>query len=205
MGKLQVQEVFAGGNIRHSDRRKRPLSLTDLDPKLMADNTADVDLFFHANSKAWYDSTGRPYRHGYLLYGPPGTGKTSLSAALASHCDVPLFIVSQLGMDDNQLKQAFGKLTSPSVVLIEDIDCAGADIKNRGAHSRDMQWLESEDEAEDVTPEELSVESMFTRLVDNQKKANAAVLREVAEFEKGNQRNHQQRVRSHAECPPSHR
>ena len=92
--KLNVIEMQAGAPDKSQQRNKLPLSRVDLNRELKDEITADVELFFRKGSQACYESTGRLYRHGYLLYGPPGTGKTCLSIALASHCNVPLMIIN---------------------------------------------------------------------------------------------------------------
>ncbi|KAF1840281.1 P-loop containing nucleoside triphosphate hydrolase protein [Cucurbitaria berberidis CBS 394.84] len=135
--RLNVIEIQAGATDRLQQRNKRPLSMVDLDPELMDEITKDVQQFFRKDTLAWYTSIGQPYRRGYLLHGPPGTGKTTLSTALASHCDIPLVIITLLGMDDIKLKEAFDRAPSKSIILLEDIDCAGADVSSHGAQATD--------------------------------------------------------------------
>lgn len=131
--KLTCLKVVAGCQDVSSTSNKRPLSTIDLEPLLKDYITRDVELFFGEDSPDFYENTGQPYRRGYLLYGPPGTGKTSVSKAIASHINVPLVLVTLKGMDDKDLMDAFGRLPYRCVVLLEDIDCAGADIDNRDA------------------------------------------------------------------------
>ena len=144
--KLNIIEMQAGAPDKNQQRKKLPCSMIDLDPNMMDDIIADVDDFFHRDSQDWYESTGRRYRRGYLFCGPPGTGKTSLSSALASHCNVPLVIIHMRDMGDNQLKEAFDRVPFKSVVLLEDIDCAGADVSQRGGQAgyRGAQYMGEE-------------------------------------------------------------
>ncbi|KAI1686997.1 RPT1, ATP-dependent 26S proteasome regulatory subunit [Pyrenophora tritici-repentis] len=137
-GNLHVMEIIPNPGKEIADnrlvqRKKRPMSTVDLDPQMMQDILKDVELFFHKESQIWYEHTGRPWRHGYLLHGPPGTGKSSLITAIASHMNVFLCVINLQGMDDEDLKQCFDRVPPRSVVAIEDIDCVGADIGNRGA------------------------------------------------------------------------
>ncbi|EDU44506.1 ATP-dependent chaperone [Pyrenophora tritici-repentis Pt-1C-BFP] len=77
-GNLHVMEIIPNPGKEIADnrlvqRKKRPMSTVDLDPQMMQDILKDVELFFHKESQIWYEHTGRPWRHGYLLHGPPGT------------------------------------------------------------------------------------------------------------------------------------
>ncbi|KAH7392269.1 hypothetical protein DE146DRAFT_618331 [Phaeosphaeria sp. MPI-PUGE-AT-0046c] len=130
---LTCLKVVAGCSDVSSTCKKRPLSTIDLDPTLKDYISRDAGLFFGDDSPVFYENTGQPYRRGYLLYGPPGTGKTSVSKAIASHFNVPLVLITLKGMDDKDLMDAFGRLPYRCVVLLEDIDCAGADVNNRDA------------------------------------------------------------------------
>lgn len=135
---LGVTKMIAGTADAITQRSKRPLSTIDLEPALMARITHDAEVFFGEDSREFYQSIGQPYRRGYLLYGPPGTGKTSISVAIASHFNVPLIRVTLKGMDDRDLMAAFGRLPSACVVLLEDVDCAGAEVENRDTKANGM-------------------------------------------------------------------
>ncbi|XP_006455635.1 hypothetical protein AGABI2DRAFT_180594 [Agaricus bisporus var. bisporus H97] len=74
----------------------------------------------------WYQTTGIPYRRGYLLYGPPGSGKTSTVYALAGELELEIYSLSlaSSSMDDSLLAAAVGCIPKRSIFLLEDIDCA---------------------------------------------------------------------------------
>lgn len=93
-------------------RTKRPLSSIDVAPAKMNEIRKDAERYFHPSSQMFYEATGNPYRRGFLLYGPPGTGKTSLSVALASDFNFPLWIISLAKCDDKDLQRAFELLPS---------------------------------------------------------------------------------------------
>ncbi|CAO2652237.1 Nn.00g005200.m01.CDS01 [Neocucurbitaria sp. VM-36] len=166
--KLSVIEMQAGAPDKTQQRNKLLLSMVDLNQKLKDEITADVNQFFHHSTPAWYQDTGRPYRHGYLLYGPPGTGKTSLSTALASHCNIPLVIISLRSMDDNQLKQGF---------------------YNRAARATDINSNRTRDNPSDASTivpggdRASAFESTMNRFMDEQNVANHRVLSRVTTME----------------------
>lgn len=88
--------------------------------------TTSLDNFIA--KKEWYKDNVIPYHFGIMLYGPPGTGKTSIAQAIANYIpksrliyltgdmlsDLPTFI-------ENDRFLSYGK--TPSVFLVEDIDC----------------------------------------------------------------------------------
>lgn len=81
------------------------------------------------SSRDWYASVGVPYRRGYLFYGPPGNGKSSLCLVMASDLGLPVYILSlSAANDDTALNDALNNMTSPSILVIEDIDCVGVPV-----------------------------------------------------------------------------
>ncbi|KAL1799591.1 hypothetical protein ACET3X_003628 [Alternaria dauci] len=182
--KLNDVELQANARMdRNFDRPKRPLSTIDLEPKMMQDIIDDVELFFHKDSQDWYQNSGRPYRHGYLLTGPPGSGKSSLLAGIASHANVPLFLVNLQGMDDNDLKEAFNRIPFWSCVALEDIDCVGADVGNRGAQKPKPQSQPRNESSECAKPPKDAplnpVEALMTKFIQKQATASEMVLDQV--------------------------
>lgn len=131
--KLSIIKIVAGSRDVTTKRNKRPLSSIDLEPGLKDDITRDAELFFGEGSQYFFEASSQPWRRGYLHHSAPGCGKSSLSVALASHFNVPLVLVTLKGMDDKDLMDAFGRLPHRCVVLLEDIDCAGAEVENRYA------------------------------------------------------------------------
>lgn len=177
--KLPVVEMGAHGD-KKSQRNKRPLSSIDLDPKMMQDITKDIEMLFHKDSQTWYENSGRPYRHGYLFAGPPGTGKSSLSAGVASHMNVPLYTTSLQGMDDHDLREVFSRIPFRSCIGLEDIDCVGVDVGNRGAQNSDVQ-LEPKSQSSgfgdtEEKPEMNALETMLAQFMEKQSVANYRVL-----------------------------
>lgn len=94
-----------------------------------------VDDF--CNSEEGYRKRGIPYRLGVLLYGPPGTGKSSIAKFLAGHVRRDLVVVNP--RSSNELRDAFS--SSGSLILIEDVDCAGASVGNR--ENKEVEVAES--------------------------------------------------------------
>ncbi|KAF2868253.1 hypothetical protein BDV95DRAFT_597556 [Massariosphaeria phaeospora] len=97
--------------------RKRPLHTIDMEPSSMKELVTDLDGFFDDKTETFYFENGVPYRRGYLFYGPPGTGKTSLSKAIASKYDLPLFVFDLSGMNDLKFQTEFKKLPKQKFCL----------------------------------------------------------------------------------------
>lgn len=100
----------------------------------------DATWFFGAVE--WYEARGVPYRRGFLFEGPPGCGKTSLVIAMASHFRMPVYALN-LGSiaGDSALFDAMSSLPARCILLIEDVDAAGA-TKSRKPVERDVAAIE---------------------------------------------------------------
>ncbi|ATE82136.1 AAA ATPase domain containing protein [Pandoravirus salinus] len=115
--------------MRHARPTKRPLDTLFLP----ADTVRGVvdDLTDFLGGEADYARFGRPYKRVYLLSGAPGLGKSSLALALAGHFDMDLYVYA---IDDESTDQGLGAAVSaadaPCVLLIEDVDAAGANGKS---------------------------------------------------------------------------
>ncbi|KAK3942127.1 BCS1 N terminal-domain-containing protein [Diplogelasinospora grovesii] len=114
-------------------RLKRPLGSVILDEGVKERIVDDVKEFLAAQQ--WYTDRGVPYRRGYLLYGPPGTGKTSFIQALAGELDysVAMINLSEIGITDDLLAQLLTQLPEKSILLLEDVDAALVNRRQRDA------------------------------------------------------------------------
>lgn len=114
----------------------RPLSTVILDEEQKVPLITDVREFLDPQTRCWYSERSIPYKRGYLLHGPPGTGKSSFSLSIAGELDMDIYVVSIPGANDQMLKSLFAGLPDRCVVLLEDIDAAGAAC-SRDSNSED--------------------------------------------------------------------
>lgn len=117
--------VFAyskgNGNFEYqTDREIKPLSMIPLKDKDKLIKNIDDWI---ANEK-WYVDRSIPYKRGILFYGEPGNGKTTTAISIAKQYNKSLFVITLNGLNDDDIKKAFSKLSNDSLVLIEDVDCA---------------------------------------------------------------------------------
>jgi chaperone BCS1 len=87
-----------------------------------------TSLILFSILKLWHltNSSGIPFRRGYLLYGAPGSGKTSIIHSLAGELGLDIYIVSlsKLGLDDSSLNALISMLPEQCIAIMEDIDAA---------------------------------------------------------------------------------
>ena len=110
------------------DRMSDTIVLKNNDKETLMD-----ELTFFLNNKEWYINHGFIYSLGVLLHGSPGTGKTSFIRYISSisNRNTHYLRLNQIKSEDefNKLIQDV-KLTD-SVLVMEDIDCAGKIVHSR--------------------------------------------------------------------------
>ncbi|XP_010431485.1 PREDICTED: AAA-ATPase At1g43910-like [Camelina sativa] len=107
-----------------------------MEPELKNTLIRDLDAF--SKRKDYFKTVGRAWKRGYLLYGPPGTGKSSLVAAIANHMNYSIYDLQiQSVKGDAMLRQILTSTENRSILLIEDLDCSGADASCRNENKDD--------------------------------------------------------------------
>ncbi|KAJ9095324.1 hypothetical protein QFC21_005690 [Naganishia friedmannii] len=118
-----VDEAKESGDWRQvATKNKRPLTSVVTEAGVKERLERDIVEFLKAEN--WYISRGVPWRRGFLLHCVPGCGKTSLIHALASACDLDIYVVSLAtqGLTDSKLNRCMTAAPAGSVVVMEDID-----------------------------------------------------------------------------------
>ena len=91
---------------------------------------------------------GIPNSRGVILAGPPGTGKTMIAKWLAAHSDITCILISaEMITGRNDIKSCFemARKLSPTLLIIEDIDTAGALDRRATDHPLLGEFLQSMD------------------------------------------------------------
>jgi len=91
---------------------------------------------------------GVPNSRGVILAGPPGTGKTMIAKWLAAHSDITCILISaEMITGRNDIKSCFemARKLSPTLLIIEDIDTAGALDRRASDHPLLGEFLQSMD------------------------------------------------------------
>jgi AAA+ superfamily predicted ATPase len=93
-------------------------------------------------------ASGVPNSRGVILAGPPGTGKTMIAKWLAAHSDITCVLISaEMITGRNDIKSCFemARKLSPTLLIIEDIDTAGALDRRASDHPLLGEFLQSMD------------------------------------------------------------
>lgn len=120
-------EKGPGGHI-YWDACFRPARALDgvvMESTLKNSLVSDIEFYLSPACQKFYENRGIPYRRGYLLYGPPGTGKTSFASSVASHFNLPVYVLNLTDLDDKGLNTLFNMMVKKCVLLLEDVDSAG--------------------------------------------------------------------------------
>lgn len=133
-GKLAVfcayQDKRDAGWRKMCDEIPRSLDSLAQDTDMKREMIEDVGKFLSKDVVNLYRKRGIPHRRGYLFHGPPGTGKSSCCKVIATHFELPIYIINLATVDDYGLQELFRTLPAPparSMVVLEDIDTTGID------------------------------------------------------------------------------
>ena len=114
-------------------RPSRPVETVILDQRQKDDVLDDINEFLHPRTAKWYAARGIPFRRGYLFHGPPGSGKSSFAWAIAGVFGLGIYCISLAdpSLTEDQLGFLFSELPGRCVVLLEDIDTAGLEKREK--------------------------------------------------------------------------
>ena len=121
-------------------------SLLAWDPEVKDTLWNDVITFQKAMPKL--KELGLANSRGIILAGPPGTGKTMIAKWLAAHSDITCILISAemiTGRQDIKKCYELARKVSPTLLIIEDIDTAGALDRRASDHPLLGEFLQSMD------------------------------------------------------------
>ena len=126
-----------------------PRSLDSLaqDKEMKREMIKDIGKFLSKDVTDFYRKRGIPHRRGYLFHGPPGTGKSSCCKVIATHFELPIYIINLATVDDYGLQELFRTLPAPParcMVVLEDIDTTGIDQRGIQYSERRKRCISSE-------------------------------------------------------------
>ncbi len=135
---------------KRSAQAPRDFSSVVLDADLKKVLVDEITEYLHPDAADDYSARGIAYRRGYLLWGQPGCGKTTFAMAVAGHFQLAIYTLSLTDpmMDDNALLRLFQSLQPGTLILLEDVDCAGLD---RG-YSKAAKAESGDDDIDDDAP-----------------------------------------------------
>jgi chaperone BCS1 len=120
-GKMVVYVNNYGSWEIHSVRERRSLDTVIFADNVGSEIVSDLEAFLE--NKKRYNDLGIQWKRGYLLHGPPGNGKSTTIFALASHFEMPLYVLHLSSLkSDQELMALFSKIPKNSILSIEDID-----------------------------------------------------------------------------------
>lgn len=129
--------VQSGSWFEQVPAARRELSSVILDKGILDRVLSNIDNFLLKETRDQYGRWGVPYRKTILFHSDPGTGKTSLVTALKTRYQMPMYTLSLSSIrSDSDLFSLCRKISSDSVnrismVLLEDVDCAGLPVDGR--------------------------------------------------------------------------
>jgi mitochondrial chaperone BCS1 len=118
--------------LERSSKPCRPLASVYLPEGQKQSLLDDISEYLNPETRQWYEDRGVPHRRGYLFHGQPGCGKTTLAMAVAGRFKLSIYMISLQDPDinDANLMQLFQSIGRGSLLLLEDVDCAGLEKRN---------------------------------------------------------------------------
>lgn len=119
----------------------RSLESIAMNPAMSQSIMEDIQWYMSDKTRQLYLSRGIPRRRGLLFHGMPGTGKSTFCRVIASELRVPIYIINPASISNGGFQELFATLPSNCIVLLEDIDTAG--IENRERENENSDRSES--------------------------------------------------------------
>ncbi|KAJ9616355.1 hypothetical protein H2200_000073 [Cladophialophora chaetospira] len=151
---ISVYEPNLLGPAPHWEQRSaqapRDFDSVVLDADLKKVLVDEIGEYLHPDAADDYAARGIAYRRGYLLYGKPGCGKTTFAMAVAGHFQLSIYTISLTDpmLTDNALLRLFQSLQPGTLILLEDVDCAGLD-RGYSKDARANVAVEDDDDEDD--------------------------------------------------------
>jgi mitochondrial chaperone BCS1 len=134
--------------LERSSKPCRPLASVYLPEGQKQALLDDISEYVDPDTRQWYEDRGVPHRRGYLFHGQPGCGKTTLAMAVAGKFKLNIYMISlqDPNINDANLMQLFQSIGRGSLLLLEDVDCAGLEKRNLGKKAANNDGDDNDDQ-----------------------------------------------------------
>lgn len=112
-----------------SSVRYKDIDKICIDPTPLNEVITSIQNFIDGRKD--YIEKGLTHKISLLFHGPAGTGKTSLTKGIAGYFRRDIYVLDMTQVSNRTLPEALQSVEPGSIVLIEDVDQAGAAVRDR--------------------------------------------------------------------------